>query len=280
MAPPPTTPEEFREMESEPGKSFELLKSKTGDLGSGSSWTRDHIMTFRAIRPRKRHYMPPYIEQFIKTASDRVKHSQAMQTALSFAQKKWRPFSHQEIEESAGPLAAFFTLLGQVLEMEEVAEPTRELRPRHNAPDYMVHNSDSDSSSEPGSKPRHSSESFHPDDQSDQSGCDKRAKSENVTNACVYELLRCATERSRKPDDHDTRLEWATAHNTMDVNNAKWCYTTIDDGNLVQRDRSSGRWQRASADSPRSFCGIEVNQRYLPSIHVPFTNTKVGEVLV
>jgi hypothetical protein len=60
-------------------------------------------------------------------------------------------------------------------------------------------------------------------------------KSEATTNACVYELLRCVTELSRRSDDPPFRLEWSITQDTFAVQAGEHHYSTTNDGNLLYR---------------------------------------------
>jgi hypothetical protein len=100
-----------------------------------------------------------------------------------------------------------------------------------------------------------SSSSYWPSDESDQSSHDQRAKSEATTNACIYELLRCVTEISRKENDPPFRLEWTITQDTFVVQAGPHKYSTTNDGNFVHKAHCAGHWQHASS---YSYCSIEV----------------------
>lgn len=189
-----------------------------------------------------------------------------------------RALTHQELSQSAGRLAPFFTLLAQVLETPMVSDPRRELR-SHGGEVYPVFSSSPPQppslSSLPSSpvqpprkkqRPDHSSESYIPSEPSDQSSHDLRRKPEITTNACIYELLRCVTELYREDSSPLVHLEWSITHDTFSVQAGELLYTTTNDGSLVHRGCRDGYWQRVSE---YSYCSIEVG---VPKMFMQSTN--------
>jgi hypothetical protein len=105
-------------------------------------------------------------------------------------------------------------------------------------------------------RPNRSSGSYVPSDpESDQLIYDQRAKSEFATNFCIYELLRCVTEPSRKTTDSSHRVEWGIVPNTFDVKAGQHQFSSTNDGGLVNKASRSGQWQRVS---DICYCSVEV----------------------
>jgi len=247
----------------------DALSRRIDRIPAGSAWDIRELGTFQILRTPPAKINPPiWLQSHFAEAIARVRESVPMQSVLQLFRQDWRNMTHEDLTRAAGPLASFVTLLSQVLETAIVSDPLRELRVQgfdENAPTGLPSTGVSSSppmSSSPPEFPNkrfrkdRSSSSYWPSDESDQSSHDQRAKSEATTNACIYELLRCVTEISRKTNDSPFRLEWTITQDTARVHAGSHEYTTINDGNFVHKAHRMGYWQRASN---YSYCSIEVN---------------------
>jgi len=246
----------------------DALSRRIDRIPAGSAWDIREL-TFQILRTPPAKINPPiWLQSHFAEAIARVRESVPMQSVLQLFRQDWRNMTHEDLTRAAGPLASFVTLLSQVLETDIVSHPLRELRVQgfdENAPTGLPSTGVSSSppmSSSPPEFPNkrfrkdRSSSSYWPSDESDQSSHDQRAKSEATTNACIYELLRCVTEISRKTNDSPFRLEWTITQDTARVHAGSHEYTTINDGNFVHKAHRMGHWQRASN---YSYCSIEVS---------------------
>lgn len=246
----------------------DALSRRIDRIPAGSAWDIREL-TFQILRTPPAKINPPiWLQSHFAEAIARVRESVPMQSVLQLFRQDWRNMTHEDLTRAAGPLASFVTLLSQVLETDIVSHPLRELRVQgfdENAPTGLPSTGVSSSppmSSSPPEFPNkrfrkdRSSSSYWPSDESDQSSHDQRAKSEATTNACIYELLRCVTEISRKTNDSPFRLEWTITQDTARVHAGSHEYTTINDGNFVHKAHRMGYWQRASN---YSYCSIEVS---------------------
>lgn len=233
----------------------DALCRRNDRIPAGSAWDIRELGTFQILRtPPTKLYPPTWLQSHLAEALARVEESVPMQSVLQLFRQDWRNMTHEDLTRVAGPLASFVTLLSQVLETAITSDSVRELRGSdENAPTSLP--STSVSSSPPMSSSPNKSSSYWPSDESDQSSHDQRAKSEATTNACIYELLRCVTEISRKITTSPFRLEWTITQDTARVQAGSHEYTTINDGNFVHKAHRGGYWQRASK---YSYCSIEV----------------------
>ena len=242
------------------------LSERTDPIGAGSSWDIREIGTFQVLRSQPENAFPPWLESHIEEAKARVKENEYLQSVLQLFSQNWRNLTHEDLTRSAGPLASFVTLLSQVLETAIGPDPRRELRSQTGFQESVPTSGFSPSSQLSSSPPEfpnkrvrkdRSSSSYWPSDESDQSTHDQRWKSEATTNACIYELLRCVTEISRKETDPAFRLEWTITQDTITVQAGPHKYSTTNDGNFVHKAHRMGYWQRAS---DCSYCSIEVSR--------------------
>jgi hypothetical protein len=222
--------------------------------------------TFQVLRAPLKKAFPPWLMAHIEEAGTRVSENESMQSVLHLFSQNWRNLTHEELTRTAGSFASFATLLSQVQETAIVSDPHRELRAQtgfqESVPDNLPNTGISSSPPLSSSPPEFPNKRFRKDrssnpfDESDQSSHDQRAKSEATTNACIYELLRCVTELSRKENDSSFRLEWTITQDTITVQAGPHKYSTTNDGNFVHKDHRMGYWQRASN---YSYCSIEVS---------------------
>ncbi|KAJ8062400.1 hypothetical protein OCU04_008941 [Sclerotinia nivalis] len=249
------------------------LLHRIDKVGPGSSWNIRELGTFQVLRRAPNRGPPAWLDEYAREAAIRVEENEYLQSVLRLFDQDWRSFTHEVLTQSAGPLGSFVTLLSQVLETPILSDPQRDLRTRtdfqaparSNAPN-TTDSPSSELSSSPSEypnkrirkdrSPSSTPSSYAPSDESDQSTHDQRAKSETTTNACIYELLRCVTEVSRKETDPPCRMEWAMNHDTFTVQAASHTFTTTNDGSFVHKIKHAGRWQRASN---YSYCSIEVS---------------------
>lgn len=274
-----STPQEFKgSFESWPQDS---LATRTDPLPPGSSWDEREIGTFQVLRQPAKKHVPELLDAHIVKATAWVNESQDVKLAIRLFERNWRCLPHQELAQSAGCFAPFFTLLAQVLETPLSSDPRRQLRPQsHLTSENRVESALSSSPPQPPSLPSipsspiqpprkklrqdRSSESYIPSEPSDQSSHNVRSKSEITTNACVYELLRCVTELLRQDFMPSVYLEWSITHDTFIVRAGELSYSTTNDGSLVHKAHRDGYWQRASE---YSYCSIEVNCRQKSIVH-------------
>ena len=259
----PSTLDEFNSIF--PSYPNDSLSRRKDHIPSGSSWDIRELGTFQILRTPPTKKIPPvWLQSHFVEAKARVEGSRPMQSALQLLRQHWRNMNHEELHQAAGPFASFVTLLSQVLETTTISDPRRELRAQaQNTPTVLPSTgiSPSPMSSSPPEFPDEmvrkdrSSSSYSPSDESDQSNYDQRAKSEATTNACIYELLRCITEVSRKENDYPFRLEWTITQDTIRVHAGSHEYSTTNDGSFVHKAHRLGYWQRAS---DYLYCSIEV----------------------
>ena len=265
------------------------LAERTDPIGAASSWDIREIGTFQVLRSLPTKAPPIWLNPYIEEARARVSESESMQSVLQLFSQNWRKLTHEDLTRSTGPFASFVTLLSQVLESAINSNSHRDLRSQTGIQESIPINlpsTDISSSSPPSSSPpeypnkrlrrERSSSSYWPSDESDQSSYDQRVKSEATTNACIYELLRCVTEISRKENDPPFRLEWSITQDTFEVQAGPHKYSTTNDGNFVHKALCAGHWQRASS---YSYCSIEV-RLVLNSHRLNADALSEGQVLV
>jgi hypothetical protein len=242
------------------------------DIEAGSKWGLREIGSFKLLRRRYGARFPASLDDYLLDATSRVEESEDIQNAVSLLASDWRQHNRSDLLRLAGPFASFFSLLAELLEQPATPNPDRVIRTQVDASaitytEVASNSSQSSLSSEPGSSPSEppakrfretrSADSYHPSHQSDQSTYDRQVKSECTTNACVFHFLQCVTESTRNDDTRASfRLEWALTQDTFTVDTPRSQFSSINDGNLVYRDGSSGAWKRRTN---LSYCSIEVN---------------------
>ena len=252
------------------------LSRRIDRIGSGNSWGIREIGTFQVLRTPPTGDIPPFLKDYWAESENRVAGNVALQTLFELLNRDWRSMNHEQIQKAAGPFASFLSALSQVMEDPITADSDRLMRDRFQSrlddigSDPNIPASDSSNSQEtpppfsssPPEYPRkrlrpdRSSGSYVPSDpESDQSIYDQRAKSEFATNFCIYELLRCVTELSRKTTDSSHKVEWGIVPNTFEVKAGQHQFSSTNDGGLVNKATRSGQWQRVS---DICYCSVEV----------------------
>ncbi|KAG4024928.1 hypothetical protein MFRU_083g00020 [Monilinia fructicola] len=243
------------------------LENRT-DIPAGSYWGRGEIESFKILRVRQQrtNMLLRQLHRFTDDATQRVNQSQDIQNAIHFLGTDWRIHNAADLLTLGGKFAPFFTLLADVLQQPETPQPDRQLRNRetYQSPSPATSTSTSSSPSQPPAKRiriTNSAESYIYSQETDQSTHDRQRKSEITTNACIYTLLNCIAENTRREDDETTfRLEWTITQDTFHVAEKKpYEFSSTNDGNLVYRDRSSGQWKRRGKIS---YCSIEAKSTY------------------
>lgn len=269
----PVSRDDYRRQVRQEGNKFTHL-SNLENPRSGSDWEYADILTFRVLLKmsdvaKSDNEYPSFLSTHLKEARNRLGVLDDFRSLITIIQgKKWNSLPRAEVRRGKES-GSFLGCLDQAVEQERLSRaPSAPERERRNTepvryaplPDEEDEVSSSDSS--------HTSDVSH----EDQTTINRQIKSEFLINSLILDYLQLLELYISDPkDQRKPRLEWSKNPENFEfpIPNSS-TLSTRNDGGLIYRSCTNGKWARARPLS--CYCSVEVSTSGLTSPQVSLLN--------